>query len=392
MAGRLYDCADINSDGCLENVYVSECYSDRISKLDTYPWVFYELSVPDKQIHSLAITQTEIPQIFIGTESSGLYVSNSAYANASWNRITLDGRPDIILTHPKDPTTIYVVTLTRPGGKVFISEDLGHTWKEILKTEQPISSFTANPLNPNTLYVGLRQPSYGIMISTDKGQSWMLSSWSYLYSKELIDGLIPWDIEVDPITSYIYASGEIGNHPQPYPGENYPPLFRSTDDGQTWQLIQKKGMWHVTDIESENGRVYFQEEGHDMYTSSDNGVTFWGPVSTGFADFVVLPNTGVLLGFGAMTNTRGVFVSNDAGNNFDYVGLYGDKFMKTALNAELTEAYFAGYDVGLWRTNLPRKLTKCKNENELCQINLDCCSGSCCSRRGSAPVCKGVCQ
>jgi photosystem II stability/assembly factor-like uncharacterized protein len=209
------------------------------------------------------------------------------------------GRLRVILPHPTDPNTVYVLS---SGGGVWKTTDFTDphpTW--VPKTDGIFTTSGGSMAfgrDPNTLYLGLGDPfegqplAGGVMLrSTDGGNTWTPAPFINLPGAGLVT-----DVKVDSSQAQdIVMAGT--NHG----------LFRSTDGGSTysqvttiptkstvWSLAQTSAGWLAS---SEEGTF----EGHGtLYLSTDHGAT-WQPISNAGHGYSGAGRT--TLGVGAPTDS-----------------------------------------------------------------------------------------
>jgi photosystem II stability/assembly factor-like uncharacterized protein len=140
-------------------------------------------------------------------------------ANTMWGR----GYPRALAVDPSNPKIVYMgidgdPTPGQTGGGVFKSEDGGYSWKQL--PNQPGSrrmyyGLAIDPTNPQRIYWASFGKDGGIYVSEDGGGSWnrVFTQDQYLFNiMTTADGTV-------------YASGK--------------QLYRSKDQGKTWQTLTK---------------------------------------------------------------------------------------------------------------------------------------------------------
>src|SRR5262249_21742301 len=131
-----------------------------------------------------------------------------------------------------------------PGGGVFKSTDGGITWKDMgLDKTQHIGRIAIHPTNPNIVYVAAlgaawkANPERGLYKTTDGGQTWQLIK--FISDKA---GFV--DVAIDqrnPETVYAAAWERLRT---PYSLKSGGPgsgLWKTTDGGKTWNEIKGGG-------------------------------------------------------------------------------------------------------------------------------------------------------
>jgi photosystem II stability/assembly factor-like uncharacterized protein len=84
--------------------------------------------------------------------------------------------PNGLAVDPRSPNRLYLAAWGRAagehgdGGGIFLSEDGGKTWKQVLDKDRHIYDVTIDPANPNILYAaGFESSAWR---STDRGEHW----------------------------------------------------------------------------------------------------------------------------------------------------------------------------------------------------------------------------
>jgi len=84
--------------------------------------------------------------------------------------------PNGLAIDPKDPSRLYLTTWARAagqhgdGGGIFLSEDAGKSWKQVLEKDRHVYDVTIDPSDPNILYAaGFESSAWR---STDRGLHW----------------------------------------------------------------------------------------------------------------------------------------------------------------------------------------------------------------------------
>jgi photosystem II stability/assembly factor-like uncharacterized protein len=96
-----------------------------------------------------------------------------------WQPVALpDGvnAPNGLAIDPKDPNRLYLAAWARneglhgEGGGIFLSEDAGKNWKQVLEKDRHVYDVTVDPRDPNILYAaGFESSAWR---STDRGLHW----------------------------------------------------------------------------------------------------------------------------------------------------------------------------------------------------------------------------
>lgn len=157
----------------------------------------------------------------------------------------MSGRLSDIEIMPHDPST-WIVGVG--SGGVWRTENAGTTWTSIFDDTgvYSIGTVTVDPNNPHTIWVGTgentgsRHAGYGdgIYRSRDGGQTW--ENMGLEESEHISEILIHPD---DSNTIWVASQGPLWSSG----GERG--LYKSTDGGETWELVLSAGEWTgVTDI------------------------------------------------------------------------------------------------------------------------------------------------
>jgi photosystem II stability/assembly factor-like uncharacterized protein len=114
----------------------------------------------------------------IGTPGDGaLYKSTDGAEH--WEPVKLPegtNGPNGLATDPRDPKRLYLAAWAKAtgqhgdGGGIFLSEDTGKTWKQVLEKDRHIYDITVDPSNPDVLYAaGFESSAWR---SADRGLTW----------------------------------------------------------------------------------------------------------------------------------------------------------------------------------------------------------------------------
>ena len=327
----------------LPNDSIPNVLNDSIPNVpnDEWTWEFLGKPLGDSEVNTITI-HPENDKLWFVTSWKGIYVTRDG--GQSWKNY-LSGFSQALEIVPNDPSEIFVSS----GSDIYLSKDYGETWSIMYTFPKHIGSILVSKID-NSVYVGLRwedsQIANGIYKSSDMGETWKYYSFNVPAK-----GLIPWDIEEDPVNKKIYIATEIYDHPQPY----HPPFLRSSDGGLTWQDISGSLPWHAVriQVQPDTDDVYILTEGSGMYYSKDFGDQ-WQFLDCPFAiDFIIDKNDPQRF-FGGnvvyMQHTGGVFESNDAGKSYKPpIGLVGHTVGSICLDQKSTSLYVASYNSGIYR-------------------------------------------
>jgi len=134
------------------------------------------------------------------------------------------------------------------GTFVYVSADLASTWTLAHREAYDgfvsallLSSVSAAPVGQQVIMMGGRYAPgvEGVLISRDLGATWDVRAWGLSE-----DRVLPWSIAQSPVTGTLIVATELADHPPPYPSDEWPPLLRSVDGGETWENVHPPGMYH----------------------------------------------------------------------------------------------------------------------------------------------------
>ncbi|MBV9339760.1 MAG: hypothetical protein JO159_02570, partial [Acidobacteria bacterium] len=223
---------------------------------DAYSALRWRLTGPFRggRVTAVAGVPTDPALYFIGTPNGGIWKTTDA--GRVWRPI-FDAQhlPSIgaLSVAPSRPNILYAGTGEQGRGNgVYKSVDGGATWISVgLKETRYIANLIVDPRNPDLLLVaanGDREPGpdRGVFRTTNGGRTWNKVLFRDNYSGAM-------DIAFDPDNPHeifatlkrIPALGE--EKAPPGPGAW---IYRSRDEGATWQLVAGKGL-----PENDLGRV-----------------------------------------------------------------------------------------------------------------------------------------
>ena len=111
-----------------------------------------------------------------------------------WERVTLPegtNAPNGIAVDPKNPNRLYLAAWARAtglhgdGGGIFLSEDAGKNWKQVLDKDRHIYDVTIDPADSNKLYAaGFESSAWR---STDRGNHWTrISGFNFKWGQRVV--------------------------------------------------------------------------------------------------------------------------------------------------------------------------------------------------------------
>jgi photosystem II stability/assembly factor-like uncharacterized protein len=144
----------------------------------------------------------------IGTNGDGALYKSTDGAE-SWTPVKLPedvNGPNGLTIDPVDPNRLYLAAWTRAagvhgtGGGIFLSEDGGKSWKNVLDRDQHIYDVTIDPRNANVLYAAGFESS--AWLSNDHGEHWTrIPGYNFKWGQRVMP-----DLE-DPTMIYISTFG-----------------------------------------------------------------------------------------------------------------------------------------------------------------------------------------
>lgn len=244
------------------------------------------------------------------------------------------GRFDIVAFHPTNPNILFAGSC---NGGLFKSSNGGSSWSAIsgYLPSLGVAGIVVHPTNANIIYVlsGDRNSggfvvayrylseTHGVFKTTDGGDTWQLVH-------EIIDER-PRDIVMDPNNpSTLILSTENG-------------IFKSTNSGHNWSevggiAVQNKNIWELKFKPGSSDTIYAVGNSK-MYRSIDGGLNFTEryniPTSDRISMAVTADNPNIVMLLAGQIgnpddNMVGVFKSTNGGGSFSiiYSGANGDLF------------------------------------------------------------------
>ncbi len=230
------------------------------------------------------------PDLSVG---DGMYRSDDA--GKTWRHLGLGDAQQIagIAIDPRDPNKVLVAVLGHPYGAngtrgVYVTKDGGKTWNRSLFLNDQTGAFqvTFDPQNPDIVYADMWQgqqgpwenaylggPSSGLYKSTDGGDSWkVLNNNGLPGSKEGL-GRIGFGISLsNPNRIYATVSAD----------DQHGGIYRSDDAGASWKMVANQGrLWGRGDdfaeikVDPKNPDIVY-DANTCTYKSTDGGKTWAG--------------------------------------------------------------------------------------------------------------------
>ena len=259
----------------------------------TWTPIFDRQSV--SSIGAIAVAPSNPNVLYVGTGEQclrndisygdGLY--KSVDGGTSWMNIGLRDSQHIakILVDDHDPNLVFVAALGHAFGPneergVFRSGDGGKSWKKILYVDDRTGAtdLVFDPNNPNILFAAMYQvrraaytmisggPGSGLYKSSDGG-----NTWKHIEGQGFPGGTLG--------RIGVAVSGANSNRVYAMVEAKENALYRSDDDGETWQMMNNDPIWvrpwyqnHVFADPQNEGTVYLLDLG--LFRSTDGGRLF----------------------------------------------------------------------------------------------------------------------
>lgn len=213
---------------------------------------------------AIAAVPGQSSHLYLGTTNSLIYESTDE--GAAWHRLAkLDSVDDLVIDHivvdPSDSSRIYAAAwkFDRADGGLWISGDGGKSWREIAGLHG--QSIRAFVLAPSNSKIVFAGTLQGVFRSSDAGETWELISPAASAEIHEIESLA-----VDPVNPDIV-----------YAGTWHLP-WKTKDGGKNWQNI-KQGVIDDSDVFSiivdpEHANLVYASACSGIYKSENSGVLF----------------------------------------------------------------------------------------------------------------------
>ena len=167
---------------------------------------------PPVDFHAMAVSKSN-PNVIIGFDSAARGLFKTTDGGTTWDTLQY---PEYIIALAILPTDSQVV-FAGTGKGIYKSSDGAKSWT-LLETYKGIGIFAMTFDEDGILYVSTQ--TFGLVRSSDLGHTW-----------ENVNGpaLTITSIAVDSVKDVIYVAG--------HSNEGFQEVYRSLDDGTTWNLI-----------------------------------------------------------------------------------------------------------------------------------------------------------
>ena len=215
------------------------------------------------------------------------------------------------------PTTGAIYTGSDDGGGVWKSEDSGISWT-ILTADFPNMTgwkLHINELNDDAIYACDVYSRYGLLISTDAGDTWTISN-SGLDSDydKMVSGIVSIDLD-----SLMISTGEAAASTPPRPGNG---MFKSVNGGDSWTEAGLQGITVPCVGKNAFNTIFAGTEGSGLYYTNDFGDNWL--IHPGIPSSAKIHEIDVWDNVVAVAAVEGIFLSSDYGITFTNTGLVGD--------------------------------------------------------------------
>ena len=217
--------------------------------------------------------------------------------------------------HPDSSSVLYAGS--DDGGGVWKSSDRGTTWS-LLTPDFPNMtgwSIVIDKENPDIIYVCEMYGRYGLLKSTDGGNSWeqKTKGLNSAYEKMVSDLVIK-----NGDTLFI-STGTIRNFTPPRPGNG---VFLSYDGGENWEKAGLQGLTVRCIDKNSYGTIFAGTEDSGLWYTEDNGKNWYQHKDIGTTSTIkeIEVKDSVIV----VASSEGVFLSTNDGIDFINTGLAGD--------------------------------------------------------------------
>jgi photosystem II stability/assembly factor-like uncharacterized protein len=317
------------------------------------------------RITSVAGVASQPATYYVGTPGGGVWKTDDG--GQVW-RPTFDQEHvasiGAVAVAPSDPRIVYVGTGEQTQGNgVYKSTDAGATWTNIgLRETHTITGILVDPRNPDIVLVGAAGDNWsgaerGVFKTTDGGKNWQK-----VLFKDAMTSVV--NLESDPDNpNILYAA--LLHHVDSPPGADEKPsteqnatLYKSTDQGSTWKLVEGKGLptepmgrMGIAVAPGTNGMRVYAIVTQGLFRSEDGGAS-WQRGTTdpriegnGYFSRVFVDPTNASKVFVAQTS---MYRSTDGGHTFEaWAGApSGDDFHVLWINPANPQHMILGVDQG----------------------------------------------
>ncbi|MBM3910846.1 MAG: hypothetical protein FJ356_04280 [Thaumarchaeota archaeon] len=167
---------------------------------------------PPVDFHAMAVSKSD-PNVIIGFDSSGRGLFKTVDSGSTWETLQYPDIVSALVISPDNPDMVFAGT----GKGIFVSDDGAKSWTH-LEAYNGIFIFALTFDDNGILYASAT--NFGLLRSSDLGKTWQ----SFNDPDLTITSIV-----IDSQNKIIYAAG--------YSSEGFQEVYRSLDDGTTWNLI-----------------------------------------------------------------------------------------------------------------------------------------------------------
>lgn len=167
---------------------------------------------PPVDFHAMAVSKGD-PGIIIGFDGSGRGLFKTTDAGTTWESLQYPEYVSALAISPNEPNMVFAGT----GKGIFVSNDGAKSWTQ-LEPYKGILIFALTFDDNGIMYASTQ--NFGLLRSSDLGKTW----------EDIKDpGLTITNIAIDSQNKIIYVAG--------HSPEGFQEVYRSTNNGEEWQLI-----------------------------------------------------------------------------------------------------------------------------------------------------------
>ncbi|MEM7104053.1 MAG: FlgD immunoglobulin-like domain containing protein [Bacteroidota bacterium] len=223
---------------------------------------------------------------------------------------TLSGRILCMTFDPNDSNILYAGT---GSGGLWKSINSGDSWVPLTDDlpSMRVSAVAVNPLNSNEILIGTGigqvqntslQPGAGVLKSTDGGQTWYMTGFSFPLTAIVSTYELVWD-PVMPGKVFLAATNG---------------LFVSTDDGDNWEQLHDQRIYDFALNRMQPDTMFIAIQNLGIKRSYDGGVN-WTTLTNGILSGPTVFRTNIAI---HESNPEIMFASMVNGNGFGGLGVY----------------------------------------------------------------------
>ncbi len=227
--------------------------------------------LPDGTFPNPSIVWTELQKLRNAAHTKNSSKANQLMSTAKWKfmgpttKIPTGGGGGRVACVRFNPDNMDEIWIGTPGGGLWKSTDLGVHWSTTTDSLPAlgVSDIAINPQNTNQMFLatgdmdGGNTPSYGVLRSDDGGHVWKQTSlnFSITLTRQMSR------IIINPKNPNIILCATSNG------------IFRSTDNGTTWGLVQA-GYFRDMEFKPSDPNYIYASSGATIYRSTNGGSSF----------------------------------------------------------------------------------------------------------------------